>query len=57
LPGPWVYSESLTGAIYLEKPDELRAYEDAWRSVEALTLNESESKQMIKGIIGETRHD
>ncbi|MBE1489014.1 helix-turn-helix domain-containing protein [Plantactinospora soyae] len=52
-----LYSESLTGALYLEKPDELRAYEDAWKSLDALALNESESKQMIKGIIGEIRHD
>jgi transcriptional regulator with XRE-family HTH domain len=51
------YSESLTGAIYLEKPDELRAYRDAWSSLETLALNESESKERLKKIIGEVRHD
>ncbi|MFF5054703.1 helix-turn-helix domain-containing protein [Micromonospora sp. NPDC000663] len=52
-----VYSESLTGALYLDKPDELRAYEDAWRGLERLALPEAESSDMIKTIIGEMRHD
>ncbi|WP_406045092.1 helix-turn-helix domain-containing protein [Micromonospora sp. NBC_00898] len=52
-----VYSESLTGALYLDKPDELRAYEDAWKGVETLALDEGESMDMIKRILGEMRHD
>jgi len=52
-----VYSESLTGALYLDKPDELRAYEDAWQGLVALALPEAESRDMIKAIIGEMRHD
>ncbi|TNH30406.1 helix-turn-helix domain-containing protein [Micromonospora orduensis] len=52
-----VYSESLTGALYLDKPDELRAYEDAWQGVVRLALTEAESRDMIKTIIGEMRHD
>jgi hypothetical protein len=52
-----VYSESLTGALYLEKPDELRAYEEVWRSLDGLALSESESKDMIREMIGEMRND
>ncbi|MCW3817862.1 helix-turn-helix domain-containing protein [Micromonospora sp. DR5-3] len=51
------YSESLTGAIYLDKPDELAAYRAAWKSLEALALDEAQSTDMIKKIIGEVRHD
>ncbi|MFG2064477.1 helix-turn-helix domain-containing protein [Micromonospora sp. NPDC048871] len=52
-----VYSESLTGALYLDKPDELAAYERVWRGLDALALCEAESKDMIKRLIGEIRHD
>ncbi|PSK61863.1 hypothetical protein B0E53_06235 [Micromonospora sp. MH33] len=52
-----VYSESLTGALYLDKPDELRAYENAWTGLDALALSEAESRDMIKRVIGEGRHD
>ncbi|MEU6208216.1 helix-turn-helix transcriptional regulator [Micromonospora musae] len=52
-----VYSESLTGALYLDKPDELAAYQNTWNGVEALALGEAESRDMIKRIAGELRHD
>ncbi|MEV0154239.1 helix-turn-helix transcriptional regulator [Micromonospora sp. NPDC050686] len=52
-----VYSESLTGALYLDKPDELAAYENTWKGVDALALGEAESKDMIKRLVGEMRHD
>lgn len=52
-----VYRASLTGALYLDKPDEVVAYETAWRSLDALALDEAESREMIKRIIGELRHD
>ncbi|MFE9203412.1 helix-turn-helix domain-containing protein [Micromonospora sp. NPDC007230] len=51
------YSEWLTGAIYLDKPDELATYRAAWKSLEALALDEAQSTDMIKKIIGEVRHD
>ncbi|MGN9893405.1 helix-turn-helix domain-containing protein [Micromonospora sp. L31] len=51
------YSESLTGALYLDKPDELAAYRGAWKSLDALALDEAQSTDMIKTIIGELRHD
>ncbi|MEV4817598.1 helix-turn-helix transcriptional regulator [Micromonospora sp. WMMA1976] len=52
-----VYSESLTGALYLDKPAELRAYEEAFASATRLAQSEAESRDTIKGIIGELRHD
>ncbi|WCN79215.1 helix-turn-helix domain-containing protein [Micromonospora sp. LH3U1] len=52
-----VYSESLTGALYLDKPDELAAYERVWGGLDAMALGEAESKDMIKRISGELRHD
>ena len=52
-----VYSESLTGALYLDKPDELAAYERVWQGLDALALGEAESTDMIKRIAGEMRHD
>ncbi|WP_326563993.1 helix-turn-helix transcriptional regulator [Micromonospora peucetia] len=52
-----IYSESLTGALYLDKPDELAAYERVWRGLDALALGEAESKDIIKRIIGEMWHD
>ncbi|MEU5727197.1 helix-turn-helix transcriptional regulator [Micromonospora sp. NPDC047738] len=54
---PVAYSESLTGALYLDKPDELAAYRAAWKSLEAMALDEAQSTDMIKRIIGEVRHD
>ncbi|MEU2666815.1 helix-turn-helix transcriptional regulator [Micromonospora sp. NPDC007220] len=52
-----VYSESLTGALYLDKPEELAAYDRVWRGLDALALGEAESRDMIKRLIGEMRHD
>lgn len=48
-----VYSEALTGAIYLEKPDELAAYERAWNSLVDLALDDKQSIDMIRKIVGE----
>lgn len=33
-----VYSESLTGALYLDLPAELTAHEETWASLESLAL-------------------
>ncbi|MCZ7437715.1 helix-turn-helix transcriptional regulator [Micromonospora sp. WMMC241] len=52
-----VYSESLTGALYLDKPAELSAYEQAFASVAQLAQSRAESRDTIKRIIGELRHD
>jgi hypothetical protein len=48
-----VYVEGLTGALYLDKPPEVAAYERVWAGLEVLALGERESTQMIKSIIGE----
>ncbi|MEV0329059.1 helix-turn-helix transcriptional regulator [Micromonospora echinospora] len=52
-----VYSESLTGAFYLDKPDDLAAYEQTWQGIDRLALDEGESVDLMKKIIGELRHD
>ncbi|MCX4391279.1 helix-turn-helix domain-containing protein [Micromonospora peucetia] len=44
---PVVYSESLTGALYLDRPWELAAYEKIWTSLDALALDEEESRRLI----------
>lgn len=51
-----VYSESLTGAIYLDRPNELAAYEEAWQGLTTLALNEGQSRELINKIIGEFDH-
>jgi transcriptional regulator with XRE-family HTH domain len=48
-----VYGESLTGALYLDQPSEVEAYEDVWISLADKALNGGESKEMINMIIGE----
>jgi hypothetical protein len=50
-----VYSESLTGALYLDRPTDVAAYRDVWASLDELALDERESTKMIKQIIGEIR--
>ncbi|GGN94403.1 transcriptional regulator [Actinoplanes lobatus] len=54
---PTVYSESLTGALYLDRPRELEAYRQAWAALSAVALNEGDSDDMIKRIMttGEMR--
>ncbi|MEE6261609.1 helix-turn-helix domain-containing protein [Plantactinospora sonchi] len=52
-----VYSEALTGAIYLDRPEELAAYEHAWSGLTTLALGETQSKDMLTALISEARHD
>ncbi|RKR90548.1 helix-turn-helix protein [Micromonospora pisi] len=51
-----VYSESLTGALYLDRKEELAAYEQVWASLETLALNEQQSRQLINKTIEEIYH-
>ncbi|WBB76617.1 helix-turn-helix transcriptional regulator [Micromonospora sp. WMMD1128] len=44
---PVVYRESLTGALYLDRPAEWAAYERAWSGLDALALSEEESRRLI----------
>ncbi len=50
---PTVYSDSLTGALYLDGPADVAAYRDVWADLDALALDDGESKKMIIKIIGE----
>ncbi|MEU5550078.1 helix-turn-helix transcriptional regulator [Micromonospora sp. NPDC047793] len=51
-----VYCESWTGALYLDRPEEYAAYEEVWASLDDLSLDEAESRQLINKIIGEVHH-
>ncbi|MFI7433185.1 Scr1 family TA system antitoxin-like transcriptional regulator [Micromonospora haikouensis] len=51
-----VYSESWTGALYLDRPSEFAAYEKAWASLLALSLDAEQSRQLINKIVGEVHH-
>ena len=53
---PTIYSEFITGALYLDKPKEIAAYEQAWSIVEELALSVEESGQMIQKIMREMNH-
>ncbi len=44
---PLAYSDSLTGARYLTKPDEVSAYNLVWDDLDQRALNEAESTKMI----------
>ncbi|MEV4481687.1 helix-turn-helix domain-containing protein [Micromonospora coxensis] len=51
-----VYSESLTGALYLDRPEEIAAYEKVWASLDRLALDEQQSRHLINKIVGEVHH-
>ncbi|MDG4786725.1 DUF5753 domain-containing protein [Micromonospora sp. WMMD1102] len=53
---PIVYCESLTGALYLDRPSELAAYETVWAGLTALALDEGQSRHMIGKIAAEVHH-
>lgn len=44
---PVVYADSLTGAWYGDEPDEVAAYDRAWRDMAAAALPPAESRAMI----------
>ncbi|MEU1607167.1 helix-turn-helix domain-containing protein [Micromonospora matsumotoense] len=44
---PVVYQESLTGALYLDRPAELAAYERVWADLAGAALGEEESRRLI----------
>ena len=53
---PVVYRESLTGALYLDRPAEVAAYETAWAGLDTLALGEEESRRLIVKIMEEVRY-
>ncbi|MEU4157352.1 helix-turn-helix transcriptional regulator [Actinoplanes sp. NPDC026670] len=46
-PPSTVYSESQTGAIYLDKPSEIDVYMDVWAAMERAALTESQSVESM----------
>ncbi|MDG4765918.1 helix-turn-helix transcriptional regulator [Solwaraspora sp. WMMD406] len=44
---PLAYVDTLTGALYLNKADEIRAYEMVWSDMESRVLDEESSRHMI----------
>jgi hypothetical protein len=44
---PLVYVDTLTGAMYLNKPDEVRAYRLVWEDLENRALDQTASREMI----------
>ncbi|MFE9914111.1 helix-turn-helix domain-containing protein [Micromonospora sp. NPDC005553] len=51
-----VYCESVTGALYLDRPDEFAVYEKVWASLLNLALDEEQSGRMIGKIKEEVHH-
>ncbi|MEW2384317.1 helix-turn-helix transcriptional regulator [Micromonospora sp. NPDC047707] len=51
-----VYSESVTGALYLDRPEEFAVYEKVWASLVSLSLDEEQSRRMIGKIKEEVHH-
>ena len=49
---PLAYAESLTGALYLNKPDEAAAYNVVWRDLEWHALDAAASAAMIRAVLG-----
>jgi hypothetical protein len=42
-----------TGALYLDKPQEIQAYEPVWANIDATSLNEAQSKKLIQAVAKE----
>lgn len=50
---PIVYQEGVTGALYLDRPEEISFYERVWRSLDGLALSAGESSDLIDSFAGE----
>ncbi len=48
-----VYSEGLTGALYLDKPADVAAFDDVWTRIQSVSLDESESRKRIATAVKE----
>lgn len=53
---PTVYSEGVTGALYLDKPAEVGAYDDIWQTVVRQSLDAGQSNSLIESIAEEYHH-
>ncbi|MFD6751903.1 helix-turn-helix domain-containing protein [Micromonospora gifhornensis] len=52
-----VYMDGPCGAVYLDKPHEIRTYEDAWRSLGERALGVDDSRELITAIAKEMTHE
>jgi hypothetical protein len=50
---PTVYSENLTGALYLDRSAEISQYEKAWRTLDAFALSDADSVELLGRILKE----
>jgi hypothetical protein len=50
---PTVYSENLTGALYLDKPAEVATYADVWESFSTVALDEEASEDLLTTMLKE----
>jgi transcriptional regulator with XRE-family HTH domain len=48
-----IYSESLTGALYLDRPAEVDAYNDVWDRLAEAALDETRSRKLIAAVAKE----
>lgn len=52
---PLIYQEGATGALYLDRPEDISFYERVWRSLDGLALSAGESDELINSFAGERR--
>ena len=50
---PTVYSESITGARYLDKPHEIAMHEAVWATLDGLALSVEDSNRLISKVLRE----
>jgi hypothetical protein len=50
---PTIYVESLTGALYLDRPNEVERYDLAWQDIWDAALDESASVDLIRKVTKE----
>lgn len=48
---PVVYREWLTGELYLDRPEEIAAYEKVWADLDAIALDKDQSRHLVSKII------
>lgn len=51
-----VYNEGLSGALYIDRLEEVRAYAEVWNTLTSQALNVEESRKLMQGI-KERHHD
>ncbi|MFC5722009.1 helix-turn-helix domain-containing protein [Streptomyces gamaensis] len=49
---PTVYADSYTGALYLDKPNEVERYETAFTNIWEMALDEEDSRRLISEVAG-----